>query len=76
MTSHSLGRGFIGLTAALALSVSALAVSRANAADQPQKGGDLVMLRSEQLRTLLPSQPTDNASIWPIEEVFNTLLVP
>jgi peptide/nickel transport system substrate-binding protein len=58
------------------MSLSPMAVTGASAQEKPQYGGDLVMLRAEQLLTLMPSQPTDNASIWVIEEVYDTLLLP
>lgn len=76
MKTKRIGKGLAGLAAGLAMSVSPLAMTGAQAKETPQHGGNLIMLRSEQLRTLLPSQPTDNASIWVIEEVFDTLLVP
>ncbi|MBO0812646.1 MAG: ABC transporter substrate-binding protein, partial [Microlunatus sp.] len=43
---------------------------------QPQAGGDLVMARAEEPTSLVPWVPTDNASIWTIEEIYDTLLVP
>lgn len=73
MRPSPLATTMLGLAAGLAMSVSPLA---AGATGTPQKGGDLVMLRAEQLRTLMPSEPSDNASIWVIEEVFDTLLQP
>ena len=76
MRTSPFGLCLVGLATAAAMSVSPLAVSAARAQDKPQQGGDLVMVRAEPLRTLLPSQPTDNASIWVIEEVFDTLLLP
>ena len=42
----------------------------------PQSGGDLVMARAEEPTSLVPWVPTDNASIWTIEEIYDTLLVP
>ncbi|WP_207129466.1 ABC transporter substrate-binding protein [Actinocatenispora comari] len=41
-----------------------------------QSGGDLVMARADEATSLLPSVPTDNASIWVIEEIYDTLTVP
>lgn len=76
MKASPIGSCLLGLAAGVAMSVSPLAFSVASAQDTPVRGGNLVMLRAEQLRTLLPSQPTDNASIWVIEEVFDTLLLP
>ncbi len=34
------------------------------------------MARADEASSLLPSVPTDNASIWIIEEIYDTLLVP
>ncbi|HEY9292357.1 MAG TPA: ABC transporter substrate-binding protein [Microlunatus sp.] len=42
----------------------------------PHAGGDLVMARADEPSSLVPTVPTDNASIWVIEEVYDTLLVP
>jgi peptide/nickel transport system substrate-binding protein len=39
-------------------------------------GGNLVMARPDEASSLVPSVPTDNASIWVIEEIYDTLLVP
>ena len=39
-------------------------------------GGDLVMARADEPSSLIPSIPTDNASIWTMEEIYDTLLVP
>jgi peptide/nickel transport system substrate-binding protein len=76
MKLPSVGTCLLGLAAGLAMSASPIASTSARAAATPQRGGDLVIVRSDPLQTLLPSQPTDNASIWVIEEVFDTLLVP
>ncbi|MDQ1608999.1 MAG: peptide/nickel transport system substrate-binding protein [Microbacteriaceae bacterium] len=43
---------------------------------KPQSGGDLVMARAAEPTSLLPWTPTDNASIWTLEEIYDTLLVP
>lgn len=42
----------------------------------PKAGGDLVMARADEATSLLPSVPTDNASIWVIEEIYSTLTEP
>ncbi len=42
----------------------------------PRQGGDLVMARADEATSLLPSVPTDNAAIWIIEEIYDTLTVP
>jgi len=34
------------------------------------------MARADEASSLVPSVPTDNASIWAIEEIYDTLLVP
>jgi peptide/nickel transport system substrate-binding protein len=39
-------------------------------------GGDLVLARADEPSSLIPSVPTDNASIWTMEEIYDTLLVP
>lgn len=44
--------------------------------NKPQAGGDLVMARADEPTSLVPWVPTDNASIWTIEEIYDTLLVP
>lgn len=46
------------------------------ASDTPQMGGDLVMARSSEATSLLPSVPTDNTAIWIIEEIYDTLAIP
>lgn len=43
---------------------------------KPKAGGDLVMARADEATSLLPSVPTDNASIWIIEEIYSTLAGP
>lgn len=64
------------ITTALLLGVSTLAVQRAHAEDTPQAGGDLVMVRSAPIQTLMPTLAADNGSIWALEEIFDTLLLP
>lgn len=76
MKTSPIGMCLVGLATAVAMSVNPLALTGVQAQEKPQYGGDLVMLRSSPLLSLLPSQPTDNASIWVIEEVFDTLLLP
>ncbi len=41
----------------------------------PQAGGDLIMVRADDPTTMMPTDPTDNASIWVIQNVFDTLVV-
>lgn len=43
---------------------------------KPHAGGDLVVARADEATSLLPSVPQDNASIWIIEEIYDTLVVP
>ncbi|SDS71274.1 ABC transporter substrate-binding protein [Microlunatus soli] len=43
---------------------------------KPQAGGDLVMARAEEPTSLVPTVPTDNAAIWTMEEMYDTLLAP
>jgi len=76
MRTSTISTCLLCLAAGFAMSVSPLALTGASAKEQPQYGGDLVMLRADQLLSLLPSQPTDNASIWVIEEVYDTLMLP
>ncbi|HWC21416.1 MAG TPA: ABC transporter substrate-binding protein [Flexivirga sp.] len=45
-------------------------------AGKPTSGGNLVMARADEATSLLPSVPTDNSSIWIIEEIYDTLTVP
>ena len=72
-----------GLLAAMALPLALVGCggggnATGTAADttKPQAGGDLVMARSDEPTSLVPWVPTDNASIWTIEEIYDTLLVP
>lgn len=44
--------------------------------DKPQAGGDLVMARSTEPTSLVPTVPTDNTAIWTMEEMYDTLLAP
>jgi len=46
------------------------------AAGTPKEGGNLVMARADEVQSLVPWVPTDNASIWTLEEIYDTLLVP
>lgn len=50
--------------------------SSSGAAGTPQPGGNLVMARADEAQSLVPWVPTDNASIWALEEIYDTLLVP
>ncbi len=45
-------------------------------AGTPKEGGNLVMARADEVQSLVPWVPTDNASIWTLEEIYGTLLVP
>ncbi|QGN32696.1 hypothetical protein GJV80_07620 [Microlunatus sp. Gsoil 973] len=71
-----------GLLAAITLPLTLVGCgggsATGSAADntKPQAGGDLVMARAEEPTSLVPWVPTDNASIWTIEEIYDTLLVP
>ena len=47
-----------------------------SATGTPVKGGDLVVVRGDIETSLVPSIPPDNASIWVLEEIFDTLLFP
>ncbi len=67
------------LVAAVALSLAlpaSLTFSQAASGASPVKGGDLIMLRGDLESSLTPSIPPDNAGIWVVEEIFDTLLVP
>ncbi len=50
--------------------------SACGSSGKPQAGGDLVMARADEATSLSPSVPQDNASIWIIEEIYDTLVVP
>lgn len=71
--------------AVLASAVAALAACSSSggspagsstSAGEPQAGGDLVLARADDVTSLIPSVPTDNASIWTMEEIYSTLAVP
>lgn len=47
----------------------------AGGAGEPQAGGDLVMVRADDPTTLMPTDPSDNAAIWAIQNIFDTLVV-
>jgi peptide/nickel transport system substrate-binding protein len=55
---------------------SGAAAGSAAPAAPAEAGGDLVMARADEATSMLPWVPTDNASIWIIEEIYSTLLVP
>ncbi|MCZ9883196.1 ABC transporter substrate-binding protein [Arthrobacter sp. B2a2-09] len=42
----------------------------------PQAGGHLVMARELDVMTLMPADASDNESIWTIEDIYDTLIVP
>ncbi|VXB51116.1 Peptide/nickel transport system substrate-binding protein [Arthrobacter sp. 9V] len=42
----------------------------------PKSGGQLVLAREADASTLMPADASDNESIWTVEEIFDTLLVP
>lgn len=63
---------FLGAVSALLLGTSLTAF----ADEVPQKGGNLVMVRSAPIQTLVPTLPAENGSIWALEEIFDTLLFP
>jgi peptide/nickel transport system substrate-binding protein len=46
-----------------------------NAGD-PVSGGQLVMAREADASTLMPADATDNESIWTVEEIYDTLVIP
>lgn len=64
---------FLSAVSALVLGASFTA---AYADDVPQRGGDLIMVRSAPIQTLVPTLPAENGSIWALEEMFDTLLFP
>lgn len=47
----------------------------AGGAGEPQAGGDLVMVRADDPSTLMPTEPSDNAAIWVIQNIYDTLVV-
>ncbi|BCJ34056.1 ABC transporter substrate-binding protein [Actinocatenispora thailandica] len=67
--------GALALASTVALTLTACGGS-GTGSGVPQSGGDLVMARADEATSLLPSVPTDNASIWVIEEIYDTLTVP
>jgi len=65
------------LVCALSLSVVIpLSFSSVASAASPVKGGSITVLRSDIESSLIPSVPPDNAGIWVVEEIFDTLLLP
>ncbi|CAB4657014.1 unannotated protein [freshwater metagenome] len=50
--------------------------SQGASAASPVKGGNLTILRGDLESSLTPSIPPDNAGIWVVEEIFDTLLLP
>jgi peptide/nickel transport system substrate-binding protein len=42
----------------------------------PQQGGSLTLVRADDVQSLVPTVAADNASIWTLQEIFDTLLVP
>jgi peptide/nickel transport system substrate-binding protein len=73
LTKKSL-TGFFALS--LVTSLNFIIPSPSTAAGTPVKGGDLVVVRGDIETSLVPSIPPDNASIWVLEELFDTLLFP
>ncbi len=59
-----------------ACSSSSSSTSAGGNSGTPHDGGDLVAARADEATSLLPSVPQDNASIWLIEELYDTLVVP
>lgn len=43
-------------------------------AAEPQQGGDLVMVRAAEPTGFVPTNVTDNASIWTLQNIFDTLV--
>lgn len=68
--------GLCVLAMGFSLSLNPAILATAQAQDTPTRGGDLVMARSDPIKTLMPTLAPDNGSIWAIEEIFDTLLVP
>lgn len=66
-------RTCMGVVSALLIGTS---LTSAFAEEAPQKGGDLVMVRADPIQTLMPTLAAENGSIWAIEEMFDTLLLP
>lgn len=64
---------YLSVISALLLGTSSTCVF---AGDSPQKGGDLVMVRSAAIQTFMPTLAAENGSIWALEEIFDTLLFP
>src|SRR4051794_23905284 len=64
------------LAAVMALTSCSSSGDTSSGAGQPTMGGHLIMARGAEATSLVPSIPQDNASIWIIEEIFDTLTVP
>ena len=67
--------GVLALVATVALTACG-ASGTGTGTGTARDGGDLVMARADEATSLLPSVPTDNASIWVIEELYDTLTIP
>lgn len=69
--------GLASLTLALTgCSGGSGSASSSQSSGTPQSGGDLVMDRDDDPQSLMPTVPTDNLSIWALENIYDTLLVP
>ncbi|TWP34975.1 ABC transporter substrate-binding protein [Leekyejoonella antrihumi] len=77
MTRTKTLRGAVVVVAATALAAcSSSSGGTSTSGGSPTSGGSLVMARADEATSLLPSVPTDNASIWIIEELYDTLTTP
>ncbi len=75
MTHRKALYGAVVMASAASLAACSSGGSTTSAAS-PSSGGKLVMARADEATSLLPSVPTDNASIWVIEEIYDTLTSP
>jgi peptide/nickel transport system substrate-binding protein len=68
------------LVAAAAIALSGCAAGEqapsAGGGDGPREGGDLILARANEPTSLVPTTPGDNASIFTLESLYNTLVKP
>lgn len=62
--------------ASMAAAAALMLASTAAQADDPIRGGTLVLARSQEPLTLDPNIPADNGSIYAIEQIFDALIEP
>ena len=76
MTSRNVTlRNMSGL-AATATAMSVIMAATATLAQEPVRGGTMVLARYQEPLTLDPNIPADNGSIYAIEQIFDALIEP